>query len=194
MNLNQMKGTKMEKEKIIEEMANEVCPNNASELCASGKCPKFWECPLNIQTIEILAKKGYRKCEPHVDKADYIELYKAFRQELDEMCVPGIVDDLKIFEPIIADGKLVGMCAGFTDYIDCLYVLPEYRRKGLAKKTVLKFVEGNLDYGIRLHIINNNEVAFKFWNSVFELNQIGTNPIDTLFEIKSIKGEKANET
>lgn len=50
-------------EKIVEEMANEVCPNNVSELCASGRCSKLWECPFNIQTIEILAKQGYRKQE-----------------------------------------------------------------------------------------------------------------------------------
>jgi hypothetical protein len=50
-------------EKIVEEMANEVCPNNVSELCASGRCSKLWECPFNIHTIEILAKQGYRKQE-----------------------------------------------------------------------------------------------------------------------------------
>lgn len=82
------------------------------------------------------------------------------------------------------------LVGGFTDYIDCLYVLPQYRRKGLAKKAVLKFVKGNLDCGIRLHIINNNLVAFKFWDNIFELEEAGSNTVDTLYQIKGIRGEK----
>ena len=50
-------------EEIIDLMANEACPKHTSELCASGRCFKLWECPFNIHTIEILAKKGYRKVE-----------------------------------------------------------------------------------------------------------------------------------
>ena len=117
----------------------------------------------------------------------YIDLYKSFRSELDEMCVPLLINDLRIMHPIIADGKTVGMIGGFTDYIDCLYVIPEYRRRGLARKAVLEYVEGNLNYGIRLHIINNNKVAKKFWHSIFELQKIGSNPIDSMYEIVSIK-------
>lgn len=120
----------------------------------------------------------------------YIAYYKDFRKELDNMCVPLIINDLKRFEPIMADGELVGMVGGFTDYIDCVYVKPEYRRKGLARNAVLKFVKGNLNYGIRLHIINNNTVAYDFWNSIFELKEIGSNPIDTLYEIVKVKERK----
>ena len=66
-------------------------------------------------------------------------------------------------------------------------VKPEYRRKGLARQAVLKFVEGNLNYGIRLHIINNNNVAYDFWSRIFELKEIGANAVDTLYEIVKIK-------
>lgn len=116
-------------------------------------------------------------------RTEYIRLYKAFREELDEMCIPLIIDDLKVKEPIFADGKFVGMVAGGTDYIDCVYVEPEYRNKGLAKKAVLKFCEGNYKYGIRLHIINNNSAALAFWNKVFKLEKIGENSVDSLYEI-----------
>ena len=119
----------------------------------------------------------------------YIDLYKSFRAELDEMCVPLIIDDLRIIHPIIADGKTVGMIGGCTDYIDCLYIMPEYRRRGLARKAVLEYVEGNLGYGIRLHIINNNQVAKKFWYSIFNLQKIGSNPIDSMYEIVGVKKE-----
>lgn len=118
------------------------------------------------------------------------DLYLQFRQELDKMCVPVIVDKvLKSIIPIQYDGKVVGMVGGFTDYIDCLYVLPEYRRKGLAKRAVLDFVKGNLHYGIRLHIINNNEPAKAFWNSLFELKEIGSNEVDTLYEIVRVRSD-----
>ena len=121
------------------------------------------------------------------EKECYIKLYKAFRKELDEMCVPLIIDELKRIEPIVADNKVVGIIVGFTDFIDCIYIVPEYRRRGLARQAVLKFVEGNLDYGIRLRIINNNNVAYDFWSKIFELKKIGTNAVDTLYEIVKIK-------
>ena len=120
----------------------------------------------------------------------YIDYYKNFRKELDEMCVPLIINELKIIKPIKADDLIVGMVGGFTDYIDCVYVVPKYRRKGLAKRAVLDFVKGNLDYGIRFHIINTNTVAFNFWNSIFDLKEISANSVDTMYEIVKIKESK----
>ena len=126
-------------------------------------------------------------------KTKYIDLYKSFRAELDDMCIPHIIDDLRIIRPIVADGKIVGMIGGFVDYIDCLYVLPEYRRRGLARKAALEYVEGNLGYGIYLHIINNNEAAKKFWHSLFELKEIGSNDIDTMYEIVGVRKEQDHD-
>lgn len=123
------------------------------------------------------------------NKTAYIDLYKAFRKELDEMCIPLIIDELRRIEPIKADGKIVGMVGGFTDYIDCVYVKPEYRRKGLAKQAVLKFVEGNLNYGIRLHIINDNDIAYKFWSNLFELKEIACNEVDCYIGEGKVIGE-----
>ena len=116
-----------------------------------------------------------------------VEMYKDFRKELDEMCVPLILKGLKIIEPILFEDKLVGVVAGNLGYIDCVYVQPEYRRKGLAKTAVLKFVEGNPAKRIYLDIINNNKVAYDFWNSIFELREIGFSPVDTAYEIIRIK-------
>lgn len=123
-----------------------------------------------------------------MQKDKFIELYSEFRKELDKMCIPLIYDNLtKRAFLIKAEGKVVGIISGAVDYIDCVYVLPEYRRRGLAKKAVMDFVDGYLHYGIRLHIINNNEVALKFWNSLFELQKIGSNEIDTLYEIVKVR-------
>lgn len=118
-----------------------------------------------------------------------IDMYVQFRQELDRMCVPVILDKLNFQKfDIECDGKVVGIFVASPDYIDCLYVLPEYRRKGLGAKVVTDWVKQYGNYGIRLHIINNNEVALKFWNSLFDLKFIGCNEIDTLYEIVRIKG------
>ena len=127
------------------------------------------------------------------EKAKFIDLYKSFRRELDDMCVPLVIDELRIVHPVIADGEIVGMIGGFADYIDCLYVLPEYRKRGLARKAALEYVDGKLSYGIRLHIINNNEVAKKFWHSIFVLKEIGNNSVDTLYEIVDVRKEKTDE-
>lgn len=120
-------------------------------------------------------------------KLAYTRLYKAFRKELDNICVPLIIDELKKIDPIMADGKIVGMVGGFTDYIDCVYVEPEYRGKGLASKAVLNFCKNNFNYGIRLRIINNNIPALNFWNKLFELKNLGGNDVDTLYEIECLK-------
>lgn len=117
------------------------------------------------------------------------EMYLAFRKELDEIWVPVILDRLEYIEYIQYDGKTVGMVAGDIGYIDCVYVLPEYRRKGLAKKAVL---EWHARYGTpstRLHIIHKNKVALKFWHSLFNLKMIETNITDALYEILCQKGE-----
>ena len=123
----------------------------------------------------------------NVNGNSIVGLYKDFRKELDEMCVPLILNELEIVQPIFFEDKLVGVVAGNKDYIDCVYVQPEYRRKRLAKEAVLKFVEGDLSKGIRLHIINNNHIAYEFWHRIFKLRRIEFNAVDTLYEIIGIK-------
>lgn len=123
-----------------------------------------------------------------------VELYLKFRQELDKICVPVILDTLNCVEYIVCDGKTVGMVGGISGYIDVVYVLPEYRRKGLAKRAVLSWYNRyKAPYeNTRLHIINNNIPALKFWKSIFDLREVGHNEIDTLYEILSVKGGEDN--
>lgn len=118
-----------------------------------------------------------------------IEMYKEFRKELDEMCIPLILDEMDCIEYIVCDGKTVGMVCGTIGYIDCVYVLPEYRRKGLAKRAVLEwYARYQKPYeNTRLYIINNNEVAKKFWNSLFELTAVQSCGVDTLYEIIMVR-------
>ncbi len=115
------------------------------------------------------------------------ELYMKFREELDSICVPEILKEVNAKE-IKDEGKTAGiLCTREDGYIDCIYILPEHRRKGLAKKAVLEYYYQNRMKMVRLHIINKNAVAMKFWNSLFSLEKIDGNEIDTLYYIMGVK-------
>lgn len=118
-----------------------------------------------------------------------VEMYFKFREELDKMCVPVIVENLTCVEYIVCDDKVVGMVGGVRGYIDCVYVLPEYRRRGLAKKAVLEWYNRYKSpyENTRLHIINNNVPALKFWKSIFKLRIIDVNNVDTMYDILGVK-------
>lgn len=49
------------KDKIIEEIAKDICKNANTEMCANGTCPSQWSCPLDVNTIKILYEKGWIK-------------------------------------------------------------------------------------------------------------------------------------
>lgn len=121
-----------------------------------------------------------------------IEMYKQFRQELDDICVPEILKYV-LTKPIYYDEKKVGiLCYAIQPthiYIDCVYVLPEYRRKGLAKKSVLELYGEHKDAEIRLHIIINNTVAQEFWSKLFVLECIDIGNIDVLYKIVRLQKE-----
>ena len=51
----------MSRDKQIEKMAKDVCVNCTSDICASGRCAYQWDCPLSMETINTLHRKGYRK-------------------------------------------------------------------------------------------------------------------------------------
>jgi ribosomal protein S18 acetylase RimI-like enzyme len=117
-----------------------------------------------------------------------LDLYLKFRQELDKICVPEILKMVQTTEIKYGD-KVAGILCTNPDYIDCLYILPEYRRKGIGRKAVLEWWQQNHRPDVRLHIINNNRPALRFWKSIFVLKRIGGNEIDTLYEIVKMKGD-----
>lgn len=122
--------------------------------------------------------------------ANILNYYLDFRKEIDKICVPEILKCIST-NLILCDGKQAGvLCYAVRPehyYIDCLYVAPEYRRKGLAKKAVLAFYESCKHQEIRLHIINENKVAYDFWNDVFDLEPIEWNVVDTLYKVRCLK-------
>ena len=120
-----------------------------------------------------------------------IEMYMQFRRELDRICVPEILKCVDTVRIRSEDGKLAGMmCVAkefYWYYIDCLYIRPRFRRKGIARDVVRKWYEEHCDKEIRLHIINRNDIAYAFWTSLFELEELEGNDIDTLYKIKGLK-------
>lgn len=107
----------------------------------------------------------------------------------------GKLEELKqwVWDDIIEDdviehnGEMAGIICGSADYIDCVYIKPEHRRKGLASVAVKEYVRESGAEGVRLHILNNNDVALRFWNGLFRLSKIEENTVDTLYEIIGVK-------
>jgi len=111
----------------------------------------------------------------------YMEKYLSFRKSIEQFGVPS--DEGIHIQDIKCDGKTVGLFCAFYDYIDCLYIEPAYRHRGLAKAVASDWVRRYGHLGIRLHILNDKPEALSFWNKLFELKQIETNAVDTLYEI-----------
>ena len=116
------------------------------------------------------------------------EFYSKCRQELDNMCIPLILNIVETRD-IECDGKKVGILCTSDNYIDCAYVLPEYRRKGLAKKAVLDWLKDTGYKVVKLHIIHNNIGAIRFWSSIFDLTITESNEVDAMYAAKAVVKE-----
>lgn len=114
------------------------------------------------------------------------EMYVKFRTEIESMYAPHILKQCKVIR-IAARGAVIGMLCVNDGYIDCLYILPEYRKQGHGRKAVLEYIK---KYGMLrdLHILHANSIAKAFWESIFELEPIEQNDIDTYYKIKALKG------
>ena len=126
-------------------------------------------------------------------------LYLKFRQELDEMIVNQIINECMQsgeFVKIEYDNKVVGfLSTRSVNYIDGIYVLPEYRGLGLATGTVRDYLErsGLLHYS--LHIIKRNKTANDFWGKIFPSGKWewvveAEDDVDILWEVTLKAGEQ----
>lgn len=115
----------------------------------------------------------------------HVVMYHDFRKELDEIWIPVFMSDehWTVTDILTEDGAVAGMMVTAPDYIDAVYIKPEYRGKGYATKAVREFYLNNKQYKPRLHIIKNNTAAMNFWKSRFVLRELGENETDILYEI-----------
>ena len=98
-----------------------------------------------------------------------LDLYLKFRREIDliefESLKP-LVDVKRIMSHQMQVGFLIVRNDGF---IDSLYVMPSYRRRGLATKAVKDYLKSGKYKIDRVGILNDNLTAQNFWNKLFYL-------------------------
>ena len=195
------KKEKMWSEKEVQEKIRQARLDAVKEFAEKLVEKHSWDVPYEtedahyVQVVDVGAVEDFVeeftvKNEKGATPKRTQELYAMFRMEIDKYAVPLIVDDfLEFVELIRVDGEIAGMCGGADGYIDCLYVLPKHRRQGYAKKLALDWYGryGRGKNATRLHIVNNNIPALKFWNSVFELEEVDCSAVDTLYEIVKVR-------
>lgn len=115
------------------------------------------------------------------------ELYAKFRTEIETMYAPHVLAECDEVIRIMDKATVVGLLCVKDKYIQGLYVLPEHRHKGYGKKAIFDYIK---QYGMLkdLTILNTNHIAKAFWNSIFELEPVTENTIDTYYKIKALKG------
>lgn len=127
-----------------------------------------------------------------------LEMYLAFRKTVDCYCFPLIKEwatKQKGFITLYDNNdnervgrKPVGFLIVIDGYVDGIYVMPEHRRKGIAKKAVMDYLKSG---GVitRLHIIRTNTPALNFWKSIFVLEPENECPVDVLYNVVKLHDE-----
>ena len=123
-------------------------------------------------------------------------LFHEFRHDIDELALPTLMAmaaDKGATRLLIEDNRAVGFLMVIDGYVEGIYVQPEYRRKGIARRAVLDYLRdfpfSPPEEVIRtLHIVNANKAARKFWFSIFDMHKIDSNPVDKLYEVDGLKG------
>lgn len=119
------------------------------------------------------------------------EMYIAFRKTMDDYCFPLIKERATKQEGFItlyddnddvAKRKPVGFLIVIDGYVDGIYVMPEHRRKGIAKKAVMDYLKRG-GVIVRLHIIRTNTLALNFRKSIFILEPENDCPVDVLYRV-----------
>lgn len=116
-------------------------------------------------------------------------MYMAFRKTIDEYFFPLIKRWAKEqggYLVLKDEGEPVGFLIVVDGYVDGIYVKPEHRRKGIARKAVIDYINNG---GVieRLHVVRSNKTALKFWKSIFVMTVVGSSPVDVLYGVQRVK-------
>jgi GNAT superfamily N-acetyltransferase len=116
-----------------------------------------------------------------------LEMYLDFRKHIDTLCFRNIQKEAGTgYQRIMCGEELVGFLIVINGYVDAIYVKPEYRRMGLGRDAIVNFLISGGQIK-SLHILNNNEPAKVFWESLFELKEDNRTAVDTLYQVFSPK-------
>lgn len=122
-----------------------------------------------------------------------LDAYLQFRKEIDIMFYPKFARLNDVLTRKDEQGNVIAiLIVENKRYIDCLWVDEKYRKKGIGTELIVEYV---LNYKMpsTLHILNNNDTAYKFWNNIFNLSAIETNPYDTLYGINGFREKRCSD-
>ena len=122
-----------------------------------------------------------------------LDAYLQFRKEIDTMFYPKFARLNDVLTRKDEHGNVIAMLiVENKSYIDCLWIDEKYREKGIGTALVVEYVL-NHKMPNTLHILNNNNVAYRFWNNIFNLYAIEANPYDTLYGINGFKEKRCDD-
>lgn len=117
----------------------------------------------------------------------FLKYYLDYTRDLDNMEFPLLRKRAGDGFVEIKDGNIiVGFLMVIDNFVHAIYVRPESRRKGLAKKAVHDYVNGGGNI-VRLSIIPTNIEAKKFWDSVFYMTVISYNESTVTYQVDGLK-------
>lgn len=117
----------------------------------------------------------------------FLKYYLDYTRDLDNMEFPLLRKRAGNGFVEIKDGNIiVGFLMVIENVVHAIYVRPESRRKGLAKKAVHDYVNGGGNI-VRLSIIPTNIEAKKFWGSVFYMTVISHNESTVTYQVDGLK-------
>lgn len=119
-----------------------------------------------------------------------LEMFLNFRKEIDTLAFP-LLQEYGDFVPIIYDNQKVGFLLVIDGYVEGIWVQPEYRRKGLAKKAVLDYINNGGEINI-LDVVKTNVSADLFWNSIFVMEQLHTTFCDKRYRVLGVKENESD--
>ena len=73
-------------------------------------------------------------------------------------------------------------------YIDCLQVDKKWRRRRIGYELIAEYIS-NYELPKTLRILHNNNIAKAFWNNIFVLKELESNPFDSLYAICELKDD-----